>query len=234
MAEFGGDIRRVKMFLALSMLVLLATTGRAGLAQTEFPTCPLTIAAPFAVSGPSDAIARQRAIAMTRQLGQPVKVENQPGQRRTLTQTALVKAAADGHTLFLHLVGMGAVPTLFQRLWYEPQRAFEPIGLVVDGPMVLLAHPGVPASNTRQLPDFVKRNEATVTVAYAGAGAASNLCGLLLAFWHGLYAHRGTPAPVVPAMAGCPTFVAASSQLVVVPFMAEQATPKYLRQTLFS
>jgi tripartite-type tricarboxylate transporter receptor subunit TctC len=67
------------------------------------------------------------------------------------------------------------------------------------------------------------------------------LAGLQLAIWHGLYAPRGTPAPVIAALAralqesvASPAFVAAMSQVGVVPVTAEQATPKQLRQTLAS
>ena len=150
-------------------------------AKADFPSRPVTIVVPFAAGGPTDAVARHLATAMTRQLGQTVEVENQPGLGGTQAPTAIAKASADGHTLLLHHIGMATAPALFRRLGYDPQKDFEPIGVVVDAPMVLLAHPSVPATSAKQLIEYVKRNEATVTIGYAGPGAASHLCGLLLA-----------------------------------------------------
>jgi hypothetical protein len=98
-----------------------------------------------------------------------------------LSPSLLGRYVADGHTLLLHHIGMATAPALFRRLGYDPQKDFEPIGVVVDAPMVLLAHPSVPAASAKQLIEYVKRNEATVTIGYAGPGAASHLCGLLLA-----------------------------------------------------
>ena len=172
--------RPFKVAVAHLALVLL-TVGGAAPAQAEFPSRPVTIVVPFAAGGPTDAVARHLATAMSRQLGQTVEVENQAGQGGTRAPTALAKAQPDGHTLLLHHIGMATAPALFRRLGYDPQRDFEPIGLVVDAPMVLLAHPSVPAANARQLMEHIKRNEATVTIGYAGPGAASHLCGLLLA-----------------------------------------------------
>ena len=139
----------------------------------------ITLVVPFAAGGPTDTVARALAAAMT-QAGQPVVVVNHAGTGGTAGATAVASARADGNTLLLHHVGMATAPVLYRDLPYDPRRDFEPIGRVVDVPMTLVARPGFPARTLAHAVAFLKRERASVIVAYAGMGAASHLCGLLL------------------------------------------------------
>ncbi len=170
----------VPLLGVLACIVAVVSPPPAG-AQPAFPSRPVTLVVPFAAGGPTDAVARTLAVELARVLGQPVDVDNRPGLGGTSATAALVQAGHDGgHTLLLHHIGMATAPTLFRQLPYDPLRDFEPLGLVADAPMVLLARPSLGLQSTRQLVAYVRANEATVSVAYAGLGAASHLCGLLL------------------------------------------------------
>lgn len=141
---------------------------------------PITLVVPFAAKGPTDTVARALAAAMTEQSGYPVVVENRSGAGGTAGAAAVAGAAPDGFTLLLHHIGMATAPTLYRNLPYDPRRDFEPVGRIVDVPMTLVARPGFPARTLAQAIHHIRRYQDSIVVAYAGLGAASHLCGLLL------------------------------------------------------
>jgi tripartite-type tricarboxylate transporter receptor subunit TctC len=91
----------------------------------------------------------------------------------------VAKAAPDGYTLLLHHIGQSTAPALYRKLPYDVVRDFEPIGLIADVPMTLVARQGFPANDLTELVAYVKANKEKVTYANAGIGAASHLCGML-------------------------------------------------------
>jgi tripartite-type tricarboxylate transporter receptor subunit TctC len=141
---------------------------------------PITLVVPFAAKGPTDTVARALAAAMAEQSGYPVVVENRSGAGGTAGAAAVAGAAPDGFTLLLHHIGMATAPTLYRKLPYDPRRDFVPIGRVVDVPMTLVARPGFPARTLVDAIRYIRRYQDSIVVAYAGLGAASHLCGLLL------------------------------------------------------
>jgi tripartite-type tricarboxylate transporter receptor subunit TctC len=179
-------IRCGRAFLrrAAGVMTLLLSLTAAGAASAQpgvdYPSRPITLVVPFAAGGPTDAVARHLAAAMSPLLRQPIVIDNRAGLGGTQAPAAMARGPADGYTILLHHIGMATAPTLFRGLTYDPQRDFEPVGLVASAPMVLLTHPSVPATSTRQLIAYLRANEATVAMGYAGPGAASHLCGLLL------------------------------------------------------
>ena len=141
---------------------------------------PITLVVPFAAKGPTDTVARALAGSLAEQLGYPVVVENRSGAGGTAGAAAVARAAPDGMTLLLHHVGMATAPSLYRSLPYDPRRDFEPIGRIVDVPMTLVARPGFPARTMAEAVRHIRRHQDSIVVAYAGLGAASHLCGLLL------------------------------------------------------
>lgn len=145
------------------------------------PGRPVTIVVPFAEGGPTDQIARPLARELERQLDQPVRLRYEVGQGATRApRQILAEGGDDGHTLLLHHIGMASAPSLYRRLGFDPRRDFEPLGLVADAPMMVLGRVDLPPRDAVELKTYVRRNEATLTVGYAGPGSASQLCGMLL------------------------------------------------------
>jgi tripartite-type tricarboxylate transporter receptor subunit TctC len=171
--------------VALLLHVLVSAAGAAGtdvagMQASKSQGRPITLVVPFAAKGPTDTVARALAAAMTSRSGRQVMVENRAGSGGTAGAAAVAAAPPDGLTLLLHHVGMATAPVLYRSLPYDPRRDFEPVGRVVDVPMTLVARPDIPARTLAQAVAHVKRHRASVIVAYAGLGAASHLCGLLL------------------------------------------------------
>jgi tripartite-type tricarboxylate transporter receptor subunit TctC len=150
-------------------------------AQTNWPNNkPISLIVPFAAGGPTDTVARLIAVPMGKSLGTTVVVENTAGAGGTVASTKVARATPDGYTIYLHHMGMATAQALYDKLPYDPLKDFEYIGQVVDVPMLLLGRKNLPANNFKELEAYIKANGNKVTMANAGAGAVSQLCGLLL------------------------------------------------------
>ena len=151
-----------------------------GLAHAApWPEKNVTLVVPYSAGGPTDVVARLLAVPMGQSLGQTVVVENTVGAGGTIAPNRVAKAKNDGYTILIHHMGMATAPALYKKLPYDPLKDFEYIGQVVDVPMTLLARKDFPASTFPQLLDYVKKNQDKVTLANAGVGAVSQLCGML-------------------------------------------------------
>lgn len=148
-------------------------------AQKDWPTKSIQLIVPFAAGGPTDSIARLIAVPMGQALGQTVVVENVPGAGGTIASTKVARAAPDGYTMYIHHMGMATANALYDKLPYDPMTSFDYIGQVADVPMVLLGKKDLPANNFKELEAYIKANGSKVTMANAGPGAVSQLCGLL-------------------------------------------------------
>jgi tripartite-type tricarboxylate transporter receptor subunit TctC len=173
---------KVKKFLfsgiaaALSATALLSSNA---IAQKDWPTKSIQLIVPFAAGGPTDSIARLIAVPMGQALGQTVVVENVPGAGGTIASTKVARSAPDGYTIYIHHMGMATAQALYDKLPYDPMTSFEYIGQVADVPMVLLGKKDLPANNFKELEAYIRANGSKVTMANAGPGAVSQLCGLL-------------------------------------------------------
>lgn len=170
---------RLKTLLMASMATVLAGLVAPASAQVPFPDRPISLVVPFAAGGPTDVVARMIAIPMSKSLGQTVLVENTVGAGGTIAATRVARAAPNGYTIFIHHMGMSTAPALYKKLAFDPLKDFEYIGQVVDVPMTLLARKDFPANNLQELQAYLKINKEKVSLANAGLGAVSHLCGLL-------------------------------------------------------
>ena len=162
---------------------LLSALAFSAMAQNadNFPSKPINMVVPFAAGGPTDAVARSLAEAMRPTLKQTVVVENKAGAGGTIGSSYVSRANPDGYTVLLMHVGFTTAPALYKKPNYDAIEGFEPIGLVVDVPMTIVARSDFPANNIKELVEYVKKNKDKVSLANAGIGAASHLCGVMFA-----------------------------------------------------
>ena len=163
-----------KLLAALAALV----ASTAVFAQ-DYPTRTITIVVPFAAGGPTDTVARLVAKSMTGTLGQTVIVENVAGAGGTIGVERVAKAKPDGYQLVLMHIGISTSVSLYRNLRYNPVTDLDPIGLITDVPMTIIARKDFPPKDMKELITYVKANSQKVTYANAGIGAASHLCGML-------------------------------------------------------
>jgi len=150
-----------------------------GASAQSYPTRPVTLVVPFAAGGPTDVAARALGQAMEKSMGQPVVIENKVGAGGTLAVADVARATPDGYRILIHHIGMSTAPALYRKLSFDPLKDFEYIGQVLDVPMTLLVKTGLPVNSVKELAVYAKANKDKITLANAGLGAASHLCGLL-------------------------------------------------------
>ncbi|TNC61820.1 tripartite tricarboxylate transporter substrate-binding protein [Rubellimicrobium roseum] len=169
-----AQVSRIGSFA--SVAALLATTA---LAQS-YPERQITMVVPFAAGGPTDTVGRLIGEKMSEELGQQIIVENVGGAGGTLGAAQVAEAEPDGYTILLHHIGMATSETLYRELPYETLEAFATIGLVTEVPMTVVARADFEPADMAAFVAYVKENADTITMANAGIGAASHLCGMLL------------------------------------------------------
>ena len=167
-----------KLFCSLSATAVLALASGSALAA-GYPERAITMVVPFAAGGPTDTVTRLVAESMSKDLGQQIVVENVGGAGGTLGASQVAKAEPDGYTLLLHHIGMATSATLYRKLPYDTLNAFEYVGLVTEVPMTIIAKKDFEPSDMKGLVEYVKANADKITLANAGIGAASHLCGML-------------------------------------------------------
>lgn len=159
---------------------LVATFFAAQASAEEYPSKVITLVVPFAAGGPSDTVARLTAQSMGTILKTQIIVENVGGAGGTLGAARVAQAKPDGYTLLVHHIGHATAPALYRKLAYDPIGDFEPVGLVNDGAMALIARKDFPAKDLKEMIAYAKANKEKMNVANAGVGSASHLCGMLL------------------------------------------------------
>ncbi len=164
---------------ARAILAAAAALWAAGAAAQNYPTHPVTMFVPYAAGGPTDIVARVVAQAMQKPLGQTVLVENRPSAGGFLAPQQVKNAKPDGYSILIHHIGMATIPALYREPKFDPLADFEYIGLINEVPMTIIARQNFPAKDIKEFLSYIKANKSKVTLANAGIGAASHLCGLL-------------------------------------------------------
>lgn len=149
--------------------ILLA--GAAAHAQ-GFPSKPLTLVVPYPAGGGSDAMARIVAPELSKQLGQPVVVENLSGAAGSIGVQKVVSAPADGHTLLIGSpMEIVLAPLSMSAAKYKPED-LRPLIVWGSTSMVLLARKDLPANNVDELVALQKRPGAK-ELSYGSIGPGS-------------------------------------------------------------
>jgi len=204
----AGPARRrllVQCAIAAVGVATLSLTGAAH-AQAAYPNKPITIVVPFSAGGATDILARVVGQYMSRDLGQPVIVDNRAGAGGNIGTQAVARAAGDGYTLLMGTVGTHAInQSLYRKLAFDPIKDFAPITRVALVPNLLVAHPAQPFKDVRQMMAYAKANPGKVTFGSSGSGSSIHLSGELFKQMAGVdiqhVAYKGS-APAVNDLLG--------------------------------
>lgn len=172
-------MKKLLSLFCVVLLVVAVSIPAFAADKDQYPTKVITMIVPFSAGGPSDTVARLLAQSMSQSLKTQIIVENVGGAGGTIGAARAAQARPDGYTLFVHHIGHSTAPALYRKLTYDPVRSFEPVGLINDGAMSLVAKKDFPAKNLKELLTYVKANKTKVNLANAGIGSASHLCGML-------------------------------------------------------
>ena len=155
-----------------------AQTASSGSGQA-YPSRPLRLLVPLAPGGGNDTTARLIGSKLAESLGQQVVVENRPGGAGVIAAEIIVRAPADGHTLYLASTTFTAAPSLVKKLPFDTLRDFAPVTRLAVVPAALIMHASLPVNSAQALIALAKANPGQVTFGSAGVGSGSHLSGEL-------------------------------------------------------
>ncbi|MDD2546995.1 MAG: tripartite tricarboxylate transporter substrate binding protein [Burkholderiaceae bacterium] len=213
----ASHTRRVLLAQAAAAVAALSGLPAAQAQAPAYPSKPIRLVVPFNAGGATDILARTLADKIAPKLGQPVLVENRGGASGIAGSEVVAKAAPDGYTLLLSLTtSMLTNQFLFEKLPYNPQRDFALVSLLAYGPVVLVAHPSVPANTGPELLDYIARNKGKLAYGSWGVGSTAHLVGAFMSqslkadMSH--VAYKGE-APMLQDLIGGQTQIAISSAM---------------------
>ena len=149
-------------------------------AAQNYPARPVTIVVPFAAGGTTDILARVIGLALGKELGQPVVIDNRAGAGGNIGAQFAARAPADGYTLFMGTVGTHAInASLYRKMPFDPVKDFAPLTRVAMVPNLLVANPSKPYRNVKELVAYAKANPERVNFGSSGSGSSIHLSGEL-------------------------------------------------------
>ncbi|MFM9885333.1 MAG: Bug family tripartite tricarboxylate transporter substrate binding protein [Burkholderiales bacterium] len=159
---------------ALTFPLILAIGCSSAFAQ-DYPNRPIKMIVTFSPGGFTDVTARIVAQHWTERFGQPVLVENRPGGSTVIGTDAVAKSKPDGYTLLYTGASSFTINTIVLRdLPYDPLKSFAPIGIVGSTPLMVLAHPSVPARNVAELVAMLSAKPGQHNYGSFGTGTVSH------------------------------------------------------------
>jgi len=172
----------VNKWLAALSAAFILTPPAALAADAAYPDRAITWIVPFSAGGPTDAMARNIANEVSKQLKQTILIENVPGAGGTIGATRVARATPDGYTFLVGHIGyMAAAPTLYPRLPYDPVKDFDAVFRFPDTPLVLLVGANSPYRSVQELIAQGKADPGKLNFSNAGVGSTSHLVASLFA-----------------------------------------------------
>lgn len=165
-----------------SLLVSLAAVAAAfsiGAAHAQWPERPVTLLVPYPPGGGLDLTARQIAPLLSKELGQPVVVDNRAGATGSIGANAVAKASPDGYLLLWSSLTSHAIHASLYgaTIPYDLDKNFSPVAVFGTIPLVFVVNPSVKANNLSELISLAKSKPGSITFASAGNGSVQHLAG---------------------------------------------------------
>ena len=200
----------IRCFL-LSILAMALLSMNA-LAQNQYPNKPIKLLVPFPPGGSTDIFARMLGDAFTQMWGQPVIIENKPGASGQIAVDMLMKAPADGYTLFMGHIGTLAVsPALYPNLSYDPIKDFDAVSRIALVPNVLAVNNSRPFKTVNELVEYAKKNPGKLSYSSGGNGSAAHIATEYLKLLTGTnmmhVPYKGTAPAIVDLIGGQVDFI---------------------------
>jgi len=179
---FSEGARRVTAWRQLftACAVAAGILACAGVQAQAWPSKPIRYIVPFAPGGSTDILGRMAAAGLTATLGQPVVVENKPGQAGSIGAAELARAAPDGYTLGGGTISSHAInASLYSKLPYDPAKDFAPIAMLATLPNMLVVHPSLNVNSVAELIALLKANPDKYSFSSSGNGTSQHISGEL-------------------------------------------------------
>lgn len=172
MKTIGKDLGHIGLLVALFLCVASGSVH----AQSEYPVRPIRVIVGYAAGGLTDVMTRMLGERMSRELGQPIVVENKVGAAASLAATFVAQSPPDGYTVLMGTTTLAINPSLQPSLTpRNPMAELDPIGLAYETPFVLLTSKNVPARSFTEFLAYAKEKPGQLNVASSGNGAVNHL-----------------------------------------------------------
>ena len=162
------------LFRALAAFAIVLTCAGGASAQT-WPTRSIRMVVPYTPGGYTDLMARLVGQKISEALGQPIVFENKPGANAIIGTDVVAKSAPDGYTFGTVIAAHAVNATLNPKLPYDTMKDFTYVSLMSVAPLIMIAHPSVPANNLKELIALAKAKPGELNFASSGIGAAAHL-----------------------------------------------------------
>ena len=167
--------RRALAAFAAMAGVLFVTAAPA----QDWPAKPIRMIVPYPPAGGTDVVARVLTEPLAAELGQPIVIENKGGAAGNLGTDIAAKATPDGYTFLFTLSSHTINPKLYDKLPFDVERDFVPIGRAASIPQLIAVHPSVKANNIQELIALAKSQPGKLSYASVGTGSPSHIAGEL-------------------------------------------------------
>ncbi len=143
-----------------------------------FPNKPIRLVCPFPPGGAVDIASRAIAQELSKNLGQPVTVDNKPGAGGNIGGAEVARATPDGYTIFMTTSGIQAInPALYAKMPFDPNKDLTPITALVSLNNVLVLHPSVKANSVAEVIALAKAQPGAINYASSGSGTSIHMSG---------------------------------------------------------
>ena len=161
--------------------VFAIAAGLAAVTATAqpYPAKPIRMVVPYPPAGGTDVVARILTEPLAAELGQPIIIENKGGAAGNLGTDIAAKAPADGYTILFTLSSHTINPKLYDKLPFDVERDFVPIGRAASIPQLIAVHPSVKANSIQELIALAKSQPGKLSYASVGTGSPSHIAGEL-------------------------------------------------------
>ncbi|MCX7931362.1 MAG: tripartite tricarboxylate transporter substrate-binding protein [Rhodovarius sp.] len=189
-----------------ALLLAAAPLAAPALAQPAWPTRPIRAIISFPPGGAIDTVTRLIAPIMSEVLGQPIVPENRAGATGTIAAAAVAAAAPDGYTLLFDASTHASAPHLVRNLTFDYATAFAPITQLTSVPLIIVAHPSVPANTIAEFLELGRARAAArqpLVYASSGNGSAGHYAAVLFlqrAGWEATHVPFRGGGPAVQAL----------------------------------
>lgn len=162
----------------LFLLACASAPAGPALAADAFPIKPIRVVIGFPAGGGADNVARLYGDALSKELGQPVIVDNKPGAGTTIAAEIVAKAPADGYTLYIASASlMGGDKVLYKNIRYEPTD-FAPITRLTVSPLLLAANKESGITSVANLLARARQHPGALNYSSSGNGVITHLAGV--------------------------------------------------------
>jgi len=150
-------------------------------AFASYPDKPIRMVVPFAAGTTTDTIARALSDVLSKELGQPITIENKAGAGGSIGTEFVAKSKPDGYTLEFGTIGTFAINKgLYAKLPYDPSKDFTYLLMPGYTPTLLVVGKNSTYHSLKDLIDDAKKRPGTISFASAGNGTTGHLAGELL------------------------------------------------------